>query len=59
MKPKRQNRGDIFLIALAAIALGIFNLVIKRFVDGILCIVAGICVLLIWKNKRKQKEKRR
>ncbi len=44
----------MFLIALAAIALGVFNLAIKRFVDGALCIIAGICVLLIWKKKHNK-----
>jgi len=54
MKSTRQNGGEIFFIALAAIALGVFNLVIKRFIDGTLCITGGICVLLIWKKKRKK-----
>jgi len=54
MKSTRQKGGEIFFIALAAIALGVFNLVIKRFIDGTLCIIGGICVLLIWKKKRKK-----
>ena len=52
MKLRRQNRGDILLLALATIGLGVFNLVIRRFIDGALCIIAGIVVLLIWKTKR-------
>jgi len=54
MKSTRQNGGEIFLIALAAIALGVFNLVIKRFIDGTLYIIGGICILLIWKKKHKK-----
>jgi len=54
MKSTRQNGKEMFFIALAVIALGIFNLVIKRFVDGTLCIIGGITVLLIWEKKRNK-----
>jgi hypothetical protein len=54
MRPKRKNGKELFWIALAAIALGVFNFALQRFVDGSLCIIAGAIVLLIWHIKRKK-----
>ena len=54
MKSRRQNRGDIFLVGLIAIAAGVFNLVIERFIDGTLCIIVGTSVLLFWKMKYRK-----
>jgi hypothetical protein len=54
MKSTRQNGRELFFIALAAIALGVFNLVIKRFIDGSLCIIVGISLLLFRQLKRSR-----
>jgi hypothetical protein len=55
MKLRRQNRGDLLLIAITGIALGVFNLVIRRFIDGTLCVIVGICILFIWNKKRSNR----
>lgn len=54
MKPTRKNGRELFFIALAAIALGVFNLAIKRFIDGSLCLIAGVSLLLVWQIKRNK-----
>ena len=49
---RRSGRG-VLLIAAAAILLGVFNLLLKRYIDGALCILAGLGALLIWIVKRR------
>ena len=48
MKLTRRNRKEILFIALAAIALGVCNLIFKRFIDGSLCIIGGLGAFIIW-----------
>jgi hypothetical protein len=53
MKLKRNNGKGLLLIALVAMALGVVNFILKRFVDGSLCSGAGIIVLIVWMVKRR------
>ena len=52
MRLKRNNGIELLIVALVAIALGVVNFVIKRFVDGGLCTGAGIVILIIWMVRR-------
>lgn len=54
MKLKQQNGQGMLCIGLAAIVLGIINVVIKRYIDGSLCMGVGLCLLLIWAMKHKK-----
>jgi hypothetical protein len=54
MKRKRKSGSDLLIIAGVALGLGIFNILIKRYVDGSLCLIAGLVTLVIWLVKRKR-----
>ncbi|MDD3277039.1 MAG: hypothetical protein PHP93_08330 [Kiritimatiellales bacterium] len=54
MNSTRKRDREILIIAIIAIALGLFNFLLKRFTDGTLCMIAGACLLIVWNMKRKK-----
>jgi len=52
MRANQQKGKQLLWGTLAAIALGVINSALHRFIDGTLCIITGIVILLIWKIKR-------
>lgn len=54
MNPTRKKAGELLILALVAIALGLFNFLLKRFTDGTLCLIAGAGLLIVWNKKRKK-----
>lgn len=59
MKSVQKNSADLFAIALIAVGLGIFNLVISRYIDGTLCLIVGIVIGVLWKIKRTKQSTHR